>query len=195
MTPSRPSSLLFIAAVVAAGLAGLAAAAQPAASPFAKLRVGNEEVDYGSAMSPIGEYSDALAKPESFPQDQQLVVRGVVVTPQGEPVQGVVVRLFPLEEEGPGLILGMVDGGFGIANPAATTDDAGRFAVTTGPLWRFTDQVVLGLIHPRSPDRPFDVGVLPFTNADGTLELTLDGERREFDLGDVALAVSEPGKP
>jgi hypothetical protein len=87
----------------------------------------------------------------------------------------------------------MVDAGFRIANPAAATDDSGRFAVTTGPLWRFTDQVVFGRIHQRSPDRPFDV--LPFTNADGTLKLTLDGARRKFDIGDVVLAVSEPGKP
>jgi hypothetical protein len=146
-------------------------------------------------MSPMGDYSDALAKPESFPQDQRLVVRGVIVGPQAKPVQGVVVRLFPLDEEGPGLILGMVDGGFGIANPSATTDEAGRFALTTGPLWRFSKQVTLGLIHQRSPDRPFDVGVLPFTGADGMLKLALNGEQKEFDLGNVALAVAEPGKP
>jgi hypothetical protein len=178
--------------VTVACLAVLGAIAASAAAPAPKLRVGGQEVDYASAMSPAGEYAKALAEPEAFSPDQRLTFKGVIVEAHGKPVAGLTVRLFPLDDEGPGLILGLVGEEFGIANPAAATDAAGAFIVTTGPLGSFTGSVTLGLLHPRAADRPFDVGVLPLTGAGGMLKLTVDGEQREFDLGTITLVVAEP---
>ncbi|HVS01215.1 MAG TPA: hypothetical protein VMT16_00450 [Thermoanaerobaculia bacterium] len=180
--------VLIAGAVLVAGFTIITAATHAASKP-PPLRFAAKDVDCGSIMSPAGEYAVALGKGDGLAPERRLVVKGVVVGSDGKPVQGVAVHLFPLGEKGPEGVLGMVDGKLTFANPRGTTDAAGRFTITTGPLWEFTDRVQLGLFVQRAPDRPFDVGVLAVENDAGALGLALSAKKRDFELGSITLAV------
>lgn len=179
---------LIAGAVLVAGFSIVTAATHAATKPPA-LRFAAKDVDCGSIMSPAGAYAAALGKGDGLAPERRLVVKGVVVGSDGKPVQGVAVHLFPLGDKGPEGVLGMVDGQLTFANPRGTTDAAGRFTITTGPLWEFTDRVQLGLLVPRAPDRPFDVGVRAVENDAGALGLALSEKKRDFDVGSITLAV------
>lgn len=183
------SRLLCAGTVLVASVAGLATEVHAAAKG---LRFAARDIDYGSALSPAGEYAAVLGKPDSFPPERRLVIKGVVVGPDGKPVAGTVVYLFPLDDKGPDLVLGFAGGTVGPGNPKGTTDASGRFTITTGPLWEFTDAALVGLLLHRSPDRPFDLGVLAVENAAGALRLALSEKQRSFDLGPIRLEVSSP---
>lgn len=163
----------------------------PATPAGEKLQFASRDIDYGSAISPAGAYADALSKPDKFPPDQRLVIKGVVVGKDGKPLAGLVVHLFPLAEKGPELVLGFAAGAVSAGNPKATTDATGTFTLTTGPLWEHSKAVLIGLLVPRSPDRPFDLGVRAVENAAGPLRVSLTGKQRVFDLGAIVLAVSQ----
>ncbi len=157
-----------------------------------KLQFASRDIDYGSAISPAGAYANALSEPDKFPPEQRLVIKGVVVGKDGKPLPGLVVHLFPLAEKGPELVLGFAAGAVSAGNPKATTDGTGTFTITTGPLWEHSKAVMIGLLVPRSPDRPFDLGVRAVENAAGPLRVSLTGKQRVFDLGAIVLAASQP---
>jgi|CXWL01.1.fsa_nt_gi hypothetical protein len=161
-----------------------------------KLRVSGKQVDYAGAFSPADAgYPKALTKAAEFPANQQLKITGMMVLADGTPLPGLSVHLFPVNEKGPELILGLVDGGFGYINTKATTDAAGRFTLLTGPLWKHTDKLMFGLVVQRAPDRPFDIGILPFEGTSGPYSLALSEEQREHDLGKVQVPLDIPGMP
>ena len=156
------------------------------------LEIGRVSVDYGAAISPAGEYAKALFSPDEYPAEQRVVVSAAVTLENGSPVQELTLYLFPVGEEGPELILAAGDGLLTTGNPKATTDADGRLTFTTGPLWEFANRFTLGLLQQRSPDRPFDLAVLPLATEDVAATFQADTNQRKIDLGTITLIVSEP---
>ena len=164
--------------------------------PVTTLRVSGKQVDYAGAFSPADAgYPKALTKASEFPANQQLKITGTMVLADGTPLQGLSVHLFPADEKGPELVLGLVDGGFGYINTRATTDAKGRFTLQTGPLWKHTGKVMIGLVVQRAPDRPFDIGILPVEGPDGPYNLALSEKQLEHDLGKILVQADIPGLP
>jgi hypothetical protein len=86
----------------------------------------------------------------------------------------------------------MADGVLGVGNPQAVTDADGRFTITAGPLWEYSENAIVGLVVPRAPDRPFDLGVLAVEDAAGALRLSLSAAKPSIDLGTITLEINRP---
>jgi hypothetical protein len=119
------------------------------------------------------------------PAVPQLVVKGALQRPDGSPAAGVILYVFPYLDRKLSTWLAKVGEKWEIANPSATTDAKGRFAI------RFTEAD----ITERVKTREFAVGTFrfdarPLVNKDtgASLILSIDNVLQEggtFDLSEV----------
>lgn len=117
-------------------------------------RLGNRTLK-AFTMWPMGDlYQLVLPDPESLVPEESLVVEGVMVKEDGTPWGGMPIYLFPVNNEGTAAIYfhGSEEGTgvMGCLTPTATSDEQGRFIITTGPWWVMADVVVVGALWTKS---------------------------------------------
>ena len=73
-------------------------------------------------------------------------------------------------------------------NPRGKTDSSGRFQITIGPAWKDQHRLAAGFVVRKSPERPFDVELLPVLEGEQPLVIQATAEKPKVDLGRIVVA-------
>lgn len=153
--------------------------------------------------SPFGSWFDVLRpKPGQFTALETFTVTGTLVREDGKPVPDLTVWFFRLAKDDSkpdipesweaDLYLGTEDKKLTFVNPKGKSDATGRFTISMGPAWKEVKRAILGLVVSVSPDRPFDVHVLPFLEDSKVLEFTPTAEKPSLDIGKIVVEEKMP---
>lgn len=154
-------------------------------------------------MSPVGNWFDVLRpKPGQFAVQETFTVTGTLVREDGKPVPGLTVLFFGLRKDDSkpdipesweaDLYLGTEDKKLTFVNPKGKSDAEGRFTISMGPAWKEVKRAILGFVVWVSPDRPFDVHVLPFFEDGKVMEFTPTAEKPTVDIGKIVVEEKMP---
>ena len=181
------------------------AASKPTKKPALRRHVdqlGDMTFKHG-IMSPVGSWFDVLRpKPGQFGVQETFTVTGTLVREDGKPVPDLTVWFFRLGKDDSkpdipesweaDLYLGMEDKKLTFVNPKGKSDAEGRFTISMGPAWKEVKRAILGFVVSVSPDRPFDVHVLPFLEDGKVLEFTPTAEKPNIDIGKIVVEEKMP---
>lgn len=154
-------------------------------------------------ISPFGSWFDVLRpKPGQFTALETFTVTGTLVREDGKPVPDLTVWFFRLGKDDSkpdipesweaDLYLGTEDKKLVFVNPKGKSDATGRFTISMGPAWREVKRAILGFVVSVSPDRPFDVHVLPFLEDGKVLEFTPAADKPKLDIGKIVVEEKMP---
>lgn len=167
---------------------------QTSVKPSPKLVITDSMLaDYG-VISVVQSIYQSLFSPT---EENKMTFSGTIVDASSKPVSDLVIYLLPIfSGDQPDLILGRTSsGGAGFINPKCKTNQNGFFEIITGDLWTKAEKIILGLMIHNSPDRPFDVSILPVSTTDNKpFEIKLSETTRVVKTEKVVLKVNGKGK-
>ena len=154
-------------------------------------------------LSPFGSWFDVLRpKPGQFTALETFTITGTLVREDGKPVPDLTVWFFMLGKDDSksdipesweaDLYLGTEDKKLTFVNPKGKSDAEGRFTISMGPAWKEVKRAILGFVVSVSPDKPFDVQVLPFLEDGKVLEFTPTAEKPNLDIGKIVVEEKFP---
>ena len=156
---------------------------------------GSSTFEY-TLLSPVGAWFDVFRpRTGQFGPNEQFVLEGTLVHPDGTPAADLTVWLFKMNSKNENgqppwigdLFLGLEEGKMWFVNPRGKTDSTGRFQITIGPAWKDQHRLAAGFVVRKSPDRPFDVNVLPILEGDQPVVIQASAEKPKVDLGRVVV--------
>jgi hypothetical protein len=183
------------------------AAAKPATPPAAPRRHINEGGGPSlecTILSPFGSWFDVFRpKAGQFGPNEQFVLEGTLVRPDGTPAADLTVWLFKMNSKSDNgqppwvgdLFLGVEDGKMLFVNPRGKTDSTGRFQITIGPAWKDQHRLAAGFVVRKSPDRPFDVDVFPIFESEQPLVILATAAQPKVDLGKIVVESKPAATP
>jgi hypothetical protein len=125
-----------------------------------------------------------LLRPDLKKQSKKetLIVEGTITFLSGHADKGTTVYVFPLNDScTTGVCFYGADlktGEMKCLNPEATTDSKGRFVIRTGPLWKITNFVVVGILGKMSGGGPMGLTRAQIQRSvDDTLKALITGLR------------------
>lgn len=183
----------------------VSAASKPAKKPVPRRHVnqlGGMTFKHG-IISPYGSWFDVLRpKPGQFGVQETFTVTGTLVREDGKPVPDLTVWFFRLGKDDSkpdipesweaDLYLGTEDKKLVFVNPKGKSDAEGRFTISMGPAWKEVKRAILGFVVSVSPDRPFDVHILPFLEDGKVMEFTPAAEKPSLDIGKIVVEEKMP---
>ena len=119
-----------------------------------KKYLGNNTIKTKSIW-PIRElYALLRPKIKTLDPKETLVVNGVLVQEDGSHLQGMTIRLFPVNDIGTaGIVFYGTDEVTSVVqclNPESKSDSKGYFSIRTGPLWKIANFLVIGIYAEKS---------------------------------------------